>query len=111
MESTPESPKWEMVCELCYPNAIEVGEIFPDGWLMVNEGKYAIMVAHGHKGYELLFFPDKPTPDPDPECVLVDDSPEAKWYDKVDDWSRSVKLSPEEGYFLVNGCKEVVVIF
>jgi hypothetical protein len=95
----------KMICELCYPKAVEIGEIFPGGWLMENEGKYAIMAAQGHKGHELLFFPDKPTPDPDPDCKS--DSPEAdKWLDKVVDWEESVKLCPGDGYFLANGCKE-----
>jgi len=100
----------EMVCNLCYPDAVEYGEIFPGGWLMRNGDRYAVMAAHGHQGYELLFFPDRPTPNPDPECAegLSPDEEKAAdaWVDRVRDWQDAVLMSPEDGYFLVRGCKE-----
>ena len=97
------------VCELCYPNAKEIGEIMPNYWLMENEGKYAIISYNGHRDDEALFFPEKPTPDPDPACV-TDDGPifEAsnKWVDTVSDWSETLLLRPEEGYYLCKAAKK-----
>ncbi len=99
----------EMVCEMCYPNAKEIGEVAPDLYLMENDGTYAIMSAPGHKNYEIFFFPDKPTPDPDPEN-LHEDGPileaSVAWVDKVLDWADTIKLRPEDGYFVCSAAEE-----
>ena len=92
----------QMVCDLCFPKAVEIGELVKDHFLMENEGQYSIIVAQGHKGHELLFFPDKPTPDPDPDCK----SDDCSWLDKVLEWQETAKLDVVDGYYLVKACKE-----
>ena len=99
-----------MVCHLCYPEAKEIGEIVPNLWLMENQGKYAIMGSPGHKRHELFFFPDKPSPDPDPDNLLEETDPlfeiSLKWTDVVSDWSETIRLYPEDGYLLYSGAEK-----
>lgn len=97
-------PKGEMLCELCFPVAVEIGQIFPGGWLVENKGWYFIIASDGHKDDILLFFPNKPTPDPDPDVK----EPEKYmwWVDAIADWENKIKMTPQDGYFLVSGCLE-----
>ncbi len=97
------------MCELCFPNGKEIGEIAPNCWLIENEGKYAIITAPGHRGHEVLHFPDKPTPDPDPDNVHEDGpilEAACAWVDKVLDWAETVKLRAETGHFLCSAAEE-----
>ena len=91
------------VCGLCWPNAVEYGELIEDHYLFENEGKYGLMTAHGHGDkYVAVWFPEKPTPDPDPDCTNDD----CDWIDKVCEWSDNLKTDIETGYFLIRAMEE-----
>ena len=97
------------VCYMCYPKARELGEVIPDCWLFENDGQWGLMCQPGHKGYELLMFPEKPWADPDPECEHEDDEIAAlndRWIDVVSTWEEKVLMSPTDGHFLIKSCEE-----
>lgn len=96
----------KVLCELCYPESKEYGELIPGYWLVETvPGTFALIDdPNGHTGCELLVFPQKPYPDPDPNYEHEDDDKiteaACKWIDIVCDWAEKVKLRPECGYLL-----------
>src|SRR5579862_435391 len=107
-----------VVCDICFPTAIEICEIFHRYGLCFDNGKWFIIAQDGHgrhheppdqKGSILFYFPFKPTPDPDPDLSLSEKNPECReakehdeWVDWVDDWWRNdLKSHPEDGYFFM----------
>lgn len=67
----PFKPDW--VCTLCFPWMLEIGYVFPFGWLVYNkevkgslwskeyeDGKFAFLKGQGHGEHEILFFDEKP---------------------------------------------------
>ena len=99
----------QCVCELCFPNSKEICELLPNCFLFENKGMWGLMTQFGHKGDELLFFPDKPRPDPDPETLHENDAiaeDSTLWMDTIDKWWEKIKMTPTDGYFLVNACKK-----
>lgn len=107
---TEAQKKWVCLCYLCYPKAQEICELIPGCYLFENEGRWGLMCQPGHRDdHAILFFPEKPWVDPDPECDHVDDAiAEAndRWIDTVSDWSETVLMSPGDGYFLTSSCIE-----
>ena len=107
---TPDQEKWVCLCYLCYPNAKEICELIPGCYLYENEGKWGLMCQPGHRDdHAILAFPDKPWPDPDRECEHEDDEIAAasdRWIDTVCDWYEKVLMSPQDGHFLVESCKQ-----
>lgn len=100
---------WKCLCYLCFPDAVEYGELVPDLWLFKNGDTYGLMSQPGHNGDYLLLFPEKPTPDPDPECEHEGDEIAAAsdvWIDLISDWQEKLKLFPHEGYMLTKSCYE-----
>jgi len=102
--------KNQWVCELCYPNAKEIGEIAKDYWLILDNGKYSIVSGtYGHTDSHPMEFLDKPYPNPDPN-----DEHEAEndpilaatldWMEKADNsyekWSMPIHL----GYGFMDAC-------
>lgn len=106
---TKAQKEWKCLCWLCFPEAVEYGELVPDLFLFKDGDTYGLMQQSGHRGDYLLLFPEKPTPDPDPECVHEGDEISTAsdvWVDVVSDWQEKLKLFPSEGHFLVESCKE-----
>lgn len=102
------SEKWICVCEMCWPKAVEYCELIPDHFLFENEGRWGLMCQPGHKSdHVMLWFPERPWPDPDPDTE-VDEGPVAdescRWVDIVSDWWESLRLRPQDGHFLVEAC-------
>jgi hypothetical protein len=102
----------KVLCELCYPESKEYGELIPGFWLVETvPGKFALVGdPNGHKGCELFLFPEKPYPDPDPNYEHEDNKEiteaAGKWIDLVCEWSKTIKLYPEDGYSLYCAAKE-----
>lgn len=103
MENVP------FLCNLCFPEGKDYGAITETLHLVENEGRYAIMTSPGHKDDEILIFPQKPTPDPDPNYLqdrgdLFEQA--VAWTDLVIDWSDSTKVSVVEGYIIYKEAEE-----
>lgn len=98
------------VCELCFPQSKDYGELLPGYFLAETEpGVFALVDSNGHKDHERLFFPQKPYPDPDPDCIHETGEIATKaddWLDVVGRWSDDCKLHPEEGYLLYSAALE-----
>jgi hypothetical protein len=105
---TKAQKNWKCLCYLCFPEAVEYGELIPDMFLFKDGDTYGLMMQSGHRGDYILLFPEKPTPDPDPECVHEYDeiATSERWVDVVADWQEKLKLFPSEGHHLVESCKE-----
>lgn len=89
-----------------FPTGDEIGEVAPGCWLIEEDGNYAIIVVSGETGHEVLWFPDTPTPDPDPECILEDQIEKSfDWLEKVLEWAEEATMSAEDGYFLCHAAK------
>lgn len=83
-----------------FPTGNEVGEVAPGCWLIEENNNYAIIAVNGKIGHEILWFEDKPTPDPD--CV----SESFEWLDKIMEWAEETTMSAEDGYFLCSAAKK-----
>lgn len=98
----------EVICKLCFPSGIDYGELIPNFCLVQTEvGKYALIDSNGHRDHEFFPFPNKPYPDPDPECIHENDSIANQaddWIGIVGNWAQNLKICPEDGYALVNSC-------
>lgn len=94
----------EMLCSFCFPDVVEIG-LIGDLCLFENEGNFGLIGYDGHKGQELLMFPCKPIPDPDPECNdPAKEEEEDAWIDMVDNISGKLVLNALDGYLLVSSC-------
>ncbi len=99
-------PVTNCVCELCFPKANEICELLPEIWLFQDQEKWGLMMQPGHRGHELLYFPCKPWPDPDPDCISEDGESgnlADKWVDDIADFK--VKMDPMDGHFLIEAAK------
>ena len=90
------------VCKLCYPNAIEVGEVSDECFLIFWDEKYHLITHPGHRDYIFHTFNFTPWQDPDPECEhdgdAIADVADA-WLEQVEE-TLQLKLSPSIGYNL-----------
>lgn len=95
--------KTQWICNLCYPNAEEIGMIFDGCALILHEGKYHIVIGQGHKGDIAYTFENKPFPDPDPECEIEElEEKSDQWMEEIlTPFEDNFKLSPQVGYWLV----------
>lgn len=89
----------EFVCELCYPDMVEIAKISDYLYLVKDKDQYSLLGRQGHKGNEIVIFPDKPIPDPDPECLSDEDD---GWLEKVDRLDDALKIYVTDGYYVVN---------
>lgn len=93
----------QLMCELCYEDAKEVGLICPCYALIFYQDKYHILSGEGHKGHIIFTFENVPWPDPDPECKddLDDESEKEamRWTDEAAALHH-MKLHPHDGYAL-----------
>lgn len=109
-QPTEAQKAWVCLCYLCHPRATEFCELVPDLWLFEEDGKWGLMAQPGHgKDYVVLWFPEKPWVDPDPDCEHDgDDIADAstRWTDMVCEWEEGVTMPPQDGHFLVQSCKE-----
>ena len=80
----------ESVCHLCYPNAIEIGCIAYDLYLIAFESKYHIISGQGHSG-DIILSLDKIYPD--------DDSDE--WLENIFRPVDKLKFDPKHGYKII----------
>lgn len=94
------------MCNLCFHDGKEIGEIAPGYSLIYNEGKYYILGGQGHRDDEELTFETTPTPDPDPDCVIEDYPRADDWLEEVDKIDEAWKMHPTDGYAIVNTCRE-----
>ena len=94
----------EFACDLCFPNAKEIGMIGEHCYLIEMDGKYHILWGQGHKGDIIHTFTHKPWQDPDPECVAPDDSELSKeaerWISEGD--TEIIKTDVETGWRFIN---------
>lgn len=86
----------EFVCDLCYPDMVEIAQISDYLYLVKDKDKYSLLGGQGHKNNEIIIFPDKPIPDPDPECLSENDD---GWLEKVDRFD-TLKIHVTDGYFV-----------
>lgn len=99
------------MCELCFPKAIEIGELIKDYYLIYDTGVFSLLSGQGHNGDEELYFPGKPTIDLDPKDECVDVNSELfkehdKWMDRIIEWWEDLRMTPESGYWLVKSAIE-----
>jgi len=91
----------DFVCELCFPNAKEIGKICDYLYLVFWEEKYHLISHNGHKGDILHTFDIIPYEDPDPDCI--DNSIEADiWIENLLSPLQSLKLPVLTGYRIYN---------
>lgn len=84
------------MCELCYPEGVDLGDICDGYSLMEWKGQYHILGGQGHMDDVIYTFPVAPRPD--------DDSDE--WIDEVLKPLFAWKMDPMEGWDLVQSCLE-----
>ncbi len=102
----------EFLCELCYPDGIEIGELVPGYCLILNDKKYSVLSpeAQGHKDGILFTFQLVPKKSPFP----LDDNSDRD-YNKGDylkdlEWVKEVQATNEElftaygGYLFTSAC-------
>jgi hypothetical protein len=97
------------MCELCFPDAAEIGIITEGYSLILDKGKYSILGGQGHRGHEIYTFSDKPFLDPDPECdhnvgPIAEEA--ERWLSLLEKTEKDIKLDPYEGYCLVSQCMQ-----
>jgi hypothetical protein len=54
----------KFVCDACFKNFVEIGEIVDGHWLAKIGKKYVVLGNQGHRGDEVYTFPCKPSPEP-----------------------------------------------
>ena len=101
----------QWMCELCFPDAVEIGLVAPGLSLILHEGKYRLLWGQGHKGDVFLTFDNPPWPDPDPEVKpnlsKEDDALAMQWLDAADaELEEKLRTHASAGYTLVQTCKE-----
>jgi len=100
----------QWMCELCFPEAKEIGIIAPGGYsLIYNQGKYHILGGQGHRDDEIITFEEMPWPDPDPDCADLPPEQEEladRWLDETDRLSESFKMHPETAFAFLSSCEE-----
>jgi hypothetical protein len=82
----------KIACRLCFPNAIDHGELIP-GYFLVNQGESWFLVnSDGHD--RLFVFGGKPYSEPYKEQFAQDDDwePSLKEWAKWESWQREVEL-------------------
>lgn len=94
----------ELMCNLCYKDAIEIGKIADGFSLIFWQDKYHILMEPGHNGNIFYTFKNKPTPDPDPECILPNAAPGEDKFDECVEELREFKTSLSNGYELIASC-------
>lgn len=98
------------MCQMCFPDAKELGIIAPRYSLIFNGGKYHILGGQGHKDEEILTFEDSPWSDPDPECLEIL-SPQLeelayRWLKEVGKLENRWKIRIESGHALCLSCEK-----
>lgn len=81
-----------------FPTGNEVEEIAPGCWLIEENNHYAIVAVSEKIGREIVWFHEKPTPEPENQ---VSD----EWLDGVLTWAEEVYMSAEDGHFLCKAAK------
>lgn len=96
----------EFVCNLCYPNAIELGEVVPGLFLMKMNEQYHLLGGQGHIDHIEATFAIRPRPEP-PEDEDDDDAAWNKWYGEALLTEEILpKVSWRDGYLFVLQCME-----
>ena|ERR1700722_4988754 len=98
------------VCNLCYsqPKTEVIGEIALPYFLMFHEGRYCIIThSQGHLDRDMLLFPEKPFPDPDPNDEHEDNDDPAltqaiEWLHHSSDVVSSWKMTAYSGFCFVD---------
>lgn len=100
-------------CELCFPGAVEIGELAPDVVLVFDDGGYCLIWGHGHNDGVLLTFQIAPWTDPDPDCTgdltLNEEGLADQWIDDVEsalipeEWN----MPPDVGHAFCLTCEKV----
>lgn len=93
----------EFVCLACFPTAHQIVMMGDSICLFENEGRFGLMAPQGHKRHELLYFPQKPIPDPDPES----DNDDMAWVEACDELGKLLVMDAQDGFLLIQAAHKV----
>jgi hypothetical protein len=88
------------MCDLCFPDYSEIGEIAPGYVLIVKDDEYSVLGGEGHKGHQLYTFPTKPAASP------PDSLPAGQWDEALAKVEETLCLPVQLGYEFVEACLE-----
>lgn len=90
------------VCDFCFPESKEIGLIAPGLALLFHDDKYYLCWGQGHRGDEIFYCEEKPTIDPDPDCLSDSDDWMQKAYNAYD----RLVMPVDSGYSFMLTCME-----
>ena len=98
-------------CESCYPDALEIGMIFPGCSLMLYEKQYHILGGQGHSGDIIFTFENEPFANPDPECNTQDPRvafQSDRWCEQIfQPLSKSLLMPASDGYQMITEAQKL----
>lgn len=102
-QSNCEKQRHKFVCDMCFPDAKEWGEILSGYYLVERGGSFFIIGGHGHNNDVVIAFNEKPSmnPDSDNSNNHSEDFADA-WFEVASAYE--LKLPPIETYRFIHAC-------
>lgn len=99
------------LCELCFPNGIDIGKITDGYYLCFRDNQYFVLAGQGHSNDELFYWSEKPFPDPvygktDQEIEAMDENLFRTSRLEIDQIIQNTDLCilPHEGHRFIESC-------